>query len=532
MRERDGSVRKVIFADDDAIVRKYLTETIHWGQLGFQPIKAVSTGREALELIVREQPDLAIIDIDMPDMDGVEVLQALNTANSAPNTKILILSCYNDFDYVKNAMRLGAVDYLLKYKTDSITLTGMVRSLFDENVELPASSEYVPIFHGRPAGKSGAILRAILNNTYSNNLDEAFRKLKEDGFYVNPSNILLACGRIDYYDKFLTRNSDSVIEQMNKSFVEIAGGNLKDTAIAMVEDGNIAILFDGDFYQHKEKHVDGLNTILQRIRDRLHVTATFGVAPPGANLANLGAYYLRALQALQYKLYTGMNRVIDYSALTFSEHLSKELSQQIDSWLDSANFSEKSNAMLNIIFERLQKERPPYKAFHLLMMKMVGGLLNKAGDLATLGNVFGDLTPQLIFFGCETCDDYHRWFEKKIDSLRRIQPKDYRKEIVSAIEYIQGHLNENLTLGIIAEHVNFSKTYFSQLFKQSTGENIVDYIARMRIEQAKKMLVNPNYKVYEVAIQVGFESQHYFNRIFKNMVGVTPTEYRYNSCYK
>ena len=268
-------MRKVIFADDDVIVRKYLTQSMDWRALGFELCGAVGNGREALELILRLQPELAILDIDMPDMDGVQVLWELMSGGGAPNTKVLVLSCYNDFDYVRNAMRLGAVDYLLKHKTDSATLAAMVEYIFDDAPLESQTAHYLPSGNGK--------------------------------------------------------------------------------------------------------------------------TITDSAAAPHPNRQN---------------------------------------------------------------------------------------------------------------------------------------PVSYRREIAQAMEYIKEHLHENLSLEVLAEQVNFSKTYFSQLFKQSTGENMVDYIARLRINRAKELLINPDYKVYEVAMQVGFESQHYFNRLFKIMEGVTPTEYRYNHCYK
>lgn len=98
--------------------------------------------------------------------------------------------------------------------------------------------------------------------------------------------------------------------------------------------------------------------------------------------------------------------------------------------------------------------------------------------------------------------------------------------ISHAKEFIRNHLRDNLSLGVVARAVNASKFTFCKQFKQLTGINLIEYIARMRIEAAKNLLLNPNLRVGEIAYEVGFRSLAHFNRIFRRIVGQPPSDYR------
>jgi AraC-like DNA-binding protein len=98
--------------------------------------------------------------------------------------------------------------------------------------------------------------------------------------------------------------------------------------------------------------------------------------------------------------------------------------------------------------------------------------------------------------------------------------------ITRAKEYILEHQTEELSLGQVAKAVNISTFYFCKMFKKVTGINFTDYLSRVRIEKSKNLLLNPNLRVSEIAFEVGFQSLTHFNRVFKKILGQSPTEYR------
>jgi len=98
--------------------------------------------------------------------------------------------------------------------------------------------------------------------------------------------------------------------------------------------------------------------------------------------------------------------------------------------------------------------------------------------------------------------------------------------ITKARAYIQEHQTEEISLGQVAKAVNMSSYYFCKMFKKVTGINFTDYVARIRIEKSKNLLLNPNLRISEIAFEVGFQSLTHFNRVFKKILGQSPTEYR------
>jgi len=108
-----------------------------------------------------------------------------------------------------------------------------------------------------------------------------------------------------------------------------------------------------------------------------------------------------------------------------------------------------------------------------------------------------------------------------------IQQQNYEPLIISrARAYIQEHQSEQIPLGQIAKAVNMSSFYFCKTFKKVIGINFTDYVVRVRIEKSKNLLLNPNLRVSEIAFEVGFQSLTHFNRMFKKVLGQSPTEYR------
>lgn len=530
-------MRRIVIADDDVIVRRYLEQIIRNELPEFELCGIAKNGCEAISLIAEKQPDLAIIDIDMPEKDGVEVLYQLRKEKISPETKVIVLSCYNDFDYVKNAMKYGAVDYILKYKVDTETLAKMLESVFENDPSVKVL-EYKKN-HFRPSERQDKLLKKILFAHDESVDDKADSAEWAEALNIKTDNLLAAVGVIDYHDKFLLHNTEEDILQLNEEIMSIISENTGDrtnTLAACIDEDKYVLIFSDVSREEnsaaKRKIEKILSSIKKEIEEKLQMTVTFGLSGGGGNITNVAAYYENALSALRYKLYMGTNSLIWYEQCTFSEEIPSELKDAINEWSRKPIRSEEAMRQLEDIFQMLGTLRLRYSQYNLLLLRLVGNVIRDAEDSAMMSKVFGDIDTSTVFCGCETWRDHFQWMQKHISRLKEGgREEKHRSEIEAALRYIEDNLGEPLTLSRIADHVNFSKNYFSQLFKQSMGENLVDYIARIRINRAKELLLSSDYKVYEIAAEVGFESQHYFNRLFKTLVGVTPTEYRNIKCF-
>lgn len=523
-------MREIVIADDDIIVRRYLEQIINDELPDFRLCGVAQNGREAIELIREKKPDLAIIDIDMPEKDGVEVLYQLKKENISPKTKVVVLSCYNDFGYVKNAMKYGAVDYILKYKVDTETLAKILENVFLDEPVIQVF-DYKKSDSKRNENKDD-LLKKLLFAEEKGELENEKGGEWEDILSIKSENILVVVGRIDYHDKFIIHNTEEEILNVNVEIMKIISeytATYEDSLAACIDENRYILIFGNLLNTEKDtvKINQTLSLIKQEIEKKLCMTITFGVSENGGNITNIAAYYEKALLALRYKLYVGTNSIIQYEQCKFCDEIPAELKEMVNEWSKKKIFLEESIKLLEKIFNSLKKLRLRYSQYNLFLIQMVGIVIAGATDGEVMNKVFGDVDVTTVFLGCETCEDHYNWFFNHINRLKEgVKEQKYRTEIEQAIEYIEENLGEPITLSQIAVHVNFSKNYFSMLFKQNVGENLMDYIARARINKAKELLVNSNDKIYEIAESVGFESQHYFNRLFKSLVGVTPTEYR------
>jgi two-component system response regulator YesN len=136
-----------------------------------------------------------------------------------------------------------------------------------------------------------------------------------------------------------------------------------------------------------------------------------------------------------------------------------------------------------------------------------------------------------LLFQSESLDELCARLMEQVDELRKhgwekAAEIDSKSPVAQAIEYIRSHYTETITLQQVADHVHVSKNYFSILFKQTTGQNFIDYLINLRIERAKELLMTTELKVYEVAEQSGFNDTKYFSKLFKKVTGVSPVDYR------
>lgn len=115
---------------------------------------------------------------------------------------------------------------------------------------------------------------------------------------------------------------------------------------------------------------------------------------------------------------------------------------------------------------------------------------------------------------------------KAAESVNTYNNKNMKLLLKSAVEYLEKHYNEPITLNDVAEKLYISTYYLSRMFKKELNKNFVDYLNEIRINRAKELLLDVRYKTYEVADAIGISDPHYFSKLFKKYVGMTPTEYK------
>ncbi|MCI1695526.1 helix-turn-helix domain-containing protein [Aneurinibacillus aneurinilyticus] len=272
------------------------------------------------------------------------------------------------------------------------------------------------------------------------------------------------------------------------------------------------------------------------IKERTRYTVTIGIGHCYEDARNLHVSYQEALHAQTHKFFTGTDTLLHIDdAEPFVNEMALLPGDEMDSLVnkltvgDFAGVKQSIEQLWSIVF---QKPNADPQVFKMQILDLLTTLARAALN--------GGAKPKDIFsIHLRYARDLHRientvhmkqWFKEAVEHFLECVLTNYNeqmlKSVQKAIQYIHSYYLENITLEQVASHVHLSPNYFSYIFKKTTGSSLVEYITHLRIEKAKVMLMDLNYTVYHIAGAVGYNDARYFSRVFKTIVGKTPSQYR------
>lgn len=488
---------KVILIDDEVLVRVGLKSLINWEKHGYQIIAEASNGQDALTKIKAQKPDIVIIDIKMPVKDGLELIEEVNKLQL--QTKFIVLSSYDDFKLVKQALQLGAVDYLLKLELESEQLLNCLNTA-RKAIKKQQKSER-EIDHSRLHFPSLLELRTstfkkIINKQLvnQNEIKRLFKKLEID---LVESRLYCLVIRLKNIDQ--VQNNDSQGEQLFESSVL-----------------NIVREIVSDFYP---AHVFSYNWG--------EIICFFSLEPD--QLLN----QQEAVQALQYSFQCPAGQAVYYKDLAKYKTRSTskaDLKIFIDRFaagLEKLNYSDLKDNFKQLT-KKLKTENISARECYSLCFEILFIIRTKlSGRLADK-----ILTKQANFYQqllrINNIADLFNWLNSLDQQLQQvlIEQEDNNHLVTKAKNYIKQNYKKEITLDQLAEKLNVSYGYLSVLFKEKVGLSFSEYLNEVKITAAKQMLTESDCKIYTVAYEVGYNNPYYFSRVFKQKTGLTPRQYR------
>lgn len=526
---------KIMVIDDEPIVPQALRALIPWEEHGFTWLPPVDNGEEALELIKRDKPDLLLLDCRMPGKTGLELLEEIH-ARELP-VKSVILSGHDEFTYAQQAIKLGAIDYLLKPPDleQLLNVVVSVKQQWEEEQKLKSQlKDHLPLIRFR-------FLTSLLEGASFN--DDLFAEKTE--FLHIPLRIgpvYLAVIELEEDPDFPKDYSYEDQQLMNFAVMNIAEETLAawPDKFLMCPGHNRFVLLANVTPADKARFRDDLRRLANNLRGALRYMVMIGVSVHGMSLNNEGkSLYQSARTALEYKYYTGPNEIVFVEDLEWENAVSPNQklpsSTPVDEALQLAlkiGNPEQLAHWLHDFVQHLKSSDYPVqvtKSIALQHMVVAADSLAAMHPKLTLDELLpaGQITR---FFETSTLEQLSEEMRRYLDALLR-RTLDLRKVGKNAIvektkRFIEEHFRENVTLETAAQEVYLSPVYLSFLFKQVEGVNLSDYLTEIRLAEAKRLLVETSLKTYEVALCSGYQDEKYFSRLFKKRTGLTPTEYR------
>ncbi|MCM3746907.1 response regulator [Paenibacillus pasadenensis] len=527
---------KLIIADDEAVFREGLMNTIDWNRHGFELIGDCTNGREALEAVQQLKPDLVITDINMPHIDGLEL--AARIADQFPYIKIIIVTGYDQFDYAQQALRLKVHDFILKPITafETRELLDRVRAQMDEEKRQKEDLSRLrsQLNQSLPLLRERFLERLAVHGAGAKAANERL-----DYFGLPRLEAPLLVALFDYDDNTLRSDAEP-----DRELLRFAGYNIIEEivqrehgAVFRTREDRIAAIFSGGpaelLHERAARIAEEARYGIERY---LGYTVTAGIGRTAETMEELPDGYRSASTALDYRFQYGKNRVLSIidleGAFASTPAMGEEWSRSFGAALRSGA-SPEITELIGRFVERLRQSRAPLQACQLEIQKALVQMMSIMQEIGVGDGGLESGSPVLFteVYRLGTLDEVGDWLSG-VASAAGLAAADHRNrlnrsQIGRALLYIEeNYAEERISLQDICRYVMMSTSYFSQMFKQETGETFVEYLTRYRMTKAKELLEDTSLKFYEIAARVGYSDPNYFSLCFKKHVGQTMREYR------
>lgn len=559
---------KVFLVEDEYAIREGIKKSVDWEKNGFELVGEAGDGEMAFPKILKTKPDILITDIRMPFMDGLELATLVKKELS--DIKIVVLSGYDDFNYAKQAISIGVEEYILKPVSGENLLKELgkiaesikahrqeeqAREKYLQDMEEIRALERQKFIHDMIDGKismqesleQGRELGIDITATYySIVLFQAFLKDREDSdvnAYSGVNEEILKRIKEEFADLdnvYLYEQVGDVLCFLEKSdTLEEMGTNI-NRGIGRITD-IMKDFEDWIYFISCGKSVERIRDVNNSYRDASRRFADRYMLDESCIILGNDDTPQRqrkireTIEAEKKDSARDMDlgnidiRKLDISGIDF-----KMLSQKtILHFLRSGTLSEVGD-LVNEYFNSIGEDAMGSIMFrqYILMESLLSGLtfLDSMGvgrDKAS--DILGELKDPIKFV--ENLDSSKEYIRLLLNSMieyrNQISDKKYLEIIEKAKKFIQDeYRNEDMSLQLVASNVNVSSNHFSAIFRKETGETFIDYLTRVRMENAKELLTCTSMKTSEIGFEVGYRDPHYFSYIFKKTTGMSPKEYR------
>jgi two-component system response regulator YesN len=534
---------KAFLVDDEEWTRLSLREQVDWTSLGIEIIGEAKNGAIALEMIKREQPHIVISDIRMPVMDGISLMEKLH--KEFPSILIIVISGYSEFEYARKALSFNAFDYLLKpIEEDELEQT-LLRAVGKLQEEQNSREDMVKL--KIKLNESGILAREkFLTSVITGHelsTKDIKRGLDKYGLYFEwPSLIVWVLKAVNF---------DEVAARYYKNDGELASYALYNMAEELVGQEGSALLFRNYSKQDEliaitgfqpDEIVDILECITgkcQRVTELVGKWLRFELyAGIGREIIDMKAAwesYQQAMQAIHSAAFLADRRIVHIDEIgdqsnrySFPADKEKRLLLCLENGHERQAFD---------LIDDFIREIGSGRTFHPQTIKhTVLELKVSINKLLKAHNGFlDDMLPETHLLS-RTGEDMLTIAKLEeglkdavsivIAYIAKTRKTGTKKTMDEIVDYVNRHYSEDINLNTVADQFYINPAYLSRIFKQETGTNFNDYISKIRIEAAARLLEYEHLKVGDISEMVGYESANYFMKKFKENFGCTPTEYR------
>lgn len=520
---------KILVVDDENIVRLAI-RTILNSTDNFTIVGEAKNGNEALKMINDIDVDIVITDLKMPSMDGITLIKELKKLNYSG--KILVLSNYDDYSLVRDAMKYGASDYLLKLVIEENEFLDTLNQI---SKQIPLNSNNSSITSTISTdNKKTAFLHRLLFESLD--IDYIKNQIADCAININLDNNIILHISIDNIRSDDIKKRFINNDLLQTSIINILSNQLSNIAHEVIglKYRDFIIIIPTDELSVNENISAHCNTIKRSISMYLNITVTIVVSNMPDCIDKLHIELKRTRSAMDYRFYCGNNSIIEINEVKFKPLNQNDYSNLIIDLKEKLRLGKIDEiiSITNNLFEDALKDYINPHDFKALFSIIIENLLSILIEIGENNILYLDQVKSTLL-NTESINDYQSKIKTILYDIHNrmlsITNTKYRKEIKDAIKFITNNIDKKISVKRISKEINLNENYLSRLFKSETGETIIGFINRTKINHATYLLrENNNLLIKEVAKAIGIDDQFYFIRLFKKHIGMSPSHYRNN----
>ena len=488
---------KAIFIDDEILIRKGLSSIIPWKDYGFDTLMEAENGEEAYRLIREEKPELLLLDIRLPDTDGIEVAKTLRRDGNP--CRIIIISGYSDFEYARSAIDCDVTSYLLK-PVDTGELISSVKKACEEIRSRRLLSTYQP---ESEQAFSSQILRDLINGVipYTYGLDDAL-------IYDQYANITAVAPLSDHSaaDSFPTHSENLDPRHMTVSdqILCYVSASPKETSdihefirLHVLGSSDPVFVIFGSVLHSGSQLAEEFRRIREAVKNSFYLYSPGKIYSLNAPVSDRQEFVLPAnISAAVNAALGGKQKELNEYITEFFASVASRKSPENLAEMICVNYFEQICEKLVEYYPRLQHSLPSREA------------------------LLEEVSRHRFLYEYDQL--FRRYF---LDAAKIIENSRKESVITSVLAYIRQNLEKPLRLQDIADHFGYNTNYLGRLITKETGKSFNQLINQIRIEYACELLAQ-GISVPDASLRCGYSSQVYFGQIFRKVTGRTPADYR------
>ncbi|MFC5449411.1 response regulator transcription factor [Paenibacillus aestuarii] len=509
---------KVMLVDDEPIVIEHIKGLIPWEACGYEMIATATNGKSALRICEEKRPEIVIVDIRMPVMDGVQLIRAVSEKQLG--ILFIVLSAYEDFSVARQVISLGGVSsYLIKHEIDS-------HKLLQELNKAKATWELEKKQQRMMQNDMIKDLVTGIELKPSSNIDGM----------KPPFGLALIQKDAPFSTDHLT-NVHTEPAHAAKWIMEItkhcaANEHWKLLGEFQTHGAQIVLLFAQRNKAACVLHSE-LQTLLQSAQQHLfgEFNRTFSVfyTYGGHDPTSLPASFQQVVEAARHTIFCGREALLCVNGLPLSVESTPPAARHIRFDALHESLEQQDVAMMEKavkeLFSRIRKPKWDLRGLY----DTIGGLTNVIQEpAAQFGRMDTDIFDVKLYDPVYQMDELIERFiqhlRERLTSMNEIGPLSGKMQ--RALRYIHEHYHEEISIDDVSYAIGISPSYLHQLFKKEMDRTFLDYVTEHRIQQAKRILRQEDAKITDVAARIGYRSPQHFTQVFKKVTGLLPHQYR------